>query len=225
MAVLPWLFVLLFVFAIFACLYVVGSTVERFDECTVIERIPTKNGIIEIVNDECKEGLPHTTDSNTIRMTRAKYTNGNLEKLLVHERVHLDQKRNPEKWLDFYKRQWDYEVFQESPLPAIYTQRLRPNPDTALNPWSIWRNRYVFFPYAEEGTKLGDAVVKVWDIAEHKFVAVPDQWKARFCDVNGCPHQYEHPHEISAEFLTKRPNSFAAKQVLEWYQKTNKSTM
>ena len=35
------------------------------------------------------------------------------------------------------------------------------------------------------------------------FVEIPVEWKAEFCDSRGCPHQYEHPHELSAELLTR----------------------
>jgi len=191
---------------------------KTVDECVVMETIQTEDGVIEIVDKDCKEGLPHTTDSNTIRMTKEKYAQEGLESLLVHERVHLDQKRNPQKWLNFYKQYWDYEVFLNSPIPVEYTKSLRPNPDTAANPWAVWRQRYVFFPYSEENGKLKDAVVRVWDILERKFVAVPEQWKARFCDADGCPYQYEHPHEISAEFIAKKQKSSAASQLMHWYR-------
>ena len=188
------------------------------DDCVVLERIQTEDGTIEIVDETCQEGLPHTTDSETIRMTRAKYEGKRIDELLIHERVHLDQKRNRLKWLQFYKQFWDYDIVKESPLPSAYTKRLRPNPDTADAPWAIWRERYVFFPYSDGG-ELKNAKVRVWDILEKKETSIPEQWKARFCDTEmGCPHQYEHPHEISAEFITKRPRSKAAGQLFQWHK-------
>ena len=207
-----------------AYLHLIGTAIEEKpvsnkNDCTVLERIPTEDGIIEIVNDECKEGLPHTTDSNTIRMTRKKYESRGLKQLLIHERVHLDQKRSPEKWQWFYKQYWDYDIQSESPIPAIYTQHMRPNPDTESQPWAIWRQRYVFFPYAEQPSQLKNAAVRIWDILENRFVPAPEQWKARFCDADGCPYQYEHPHEISAEFIANTQKSVAANQLRHWFLK------
>jgi hypothetical protein len=150
-------------------------------------------------------------------MTREKYTSARLPSLLVHERVHLDQKRDPQPWLDFYKQHWDYDVQLVAPVPDIYAKHLRPNPDTASNPWAIWRQRWVFFPYSETGT-LRDAGVRVWDQLENRFVPVPEQWKARFCDADGCPYQWEHPHEMAAEFLTQPTKSVASNQLLRWHK-------
>jgi hypothetical protein len=215
---MPW--AILFLLGLFvvglAYLYMFGMALEP-DDCSVIERIPTEDGWIEIVDEACKEGLPHTTDANTIRMTREKYDGKGITSLLVHERVHLDQKRRPEAWQEFYKQVWDYEIRQDSPIPEKYTKHLRPNPDTAAAPWAIWRQRYVFFPYTETG-ELKSAPVRIWDMLENTFVAVPEQWKARFCDADGCPYQYEHPHEISAELLTKPNKSVGAAQLLRWYK-------
>lgn len=206
-----------------AYVYLLGTVVEegmenqQTDDCKVLERIPTEDGLIEIVDEWCKEGLPHTTDSNTIRMTRQKYDSQRLPSLLVHERIHLDQKRNPTKWAEFYKQYWDYDIQYESPVPDVYAKHLRPNPDTAANPWAIWRQRWVFFPYTETGG-LQAANVRIWDLFENTFVPVPEQWKARFCDADGCPHQYEHPHELSAELWTDPTKSVASAQLTRWYK-------
>lgn len=201
-----------------------GKSGEEQDDCKVLERIKTEDGTIEIVEETCKEGLPHTTNSDTIRMTKKNYESDGIKSLLVHERVHLDQKRNPEKWTKFYKQNWDYDITAKSPLPEHLTKLVRPNPDTAAAPFAIWRERYVFFPKMKEDMKLKTAEVQVWDLSENKEVDIPEQWKARFCDTSvGCPHQYEHPHELSAEFITLRPRSKAASQLFEWYNGDQKS--
>jgi hypothetical protein len=187
----------------------------KTEDCKILERIETEDGIIEIVDEECQEGLPHTTNANTIRMTYKRYKGAGIKELLIHERVHLDQKRNPEKWKKFYKQHWDYDILLKSPLPGHLTKQLRPNPDTADSPWAVWRERYVFYPYLNDGT-LKNAPVHVWDLEENKEVGIPEQWKARFCDPDkGCPHQYEHPHEMSAEFITLKSRSKAASQLFQ----------
>ena len=118
------------------------------NECEVLRRIPTNNGVIEIVNSTCKEGLPHTTDSETIRMTDALWNSPRKDEILVHERIHLDQKRAPHLWEEFYRDVWNYKISANPPpeLPPSIVRNLRPNPDTPDKPWATWRRRYVFFP-------------------------------------------------------------------------------
>jgi hypothetical protein len=124
--------------------------------------------------------------------------------IMKHERVHLEQKRNPEKWYEYYRRVWDYECSKIPPqgIPQHYIRNLRPNPDTADSPWAIWRGRWVFFPVFDESRTLKSAPVIVWDLKEKRRVNIPDEWKQIFCKDGICPNQYEHPHEISAVLIT-----------------------
>jgi hypothetical protein len=184
----------------------------------------TDNGRIEVVSDSCKEGLPHTTDSETIRMPLSVWNGSNRQSVLLHERVHLSQKRHPEVWSEFYRRHWDYELLVAAPagVPAVYSQNRRPNPDTDVAPWAIWRHRYVFFPnYKHAGVpQLKNAQVLVWDLDTNHLVPIPDAWYALFCVNRALPHQYEHPHELAAEFLTLGSGSVAANELRSWWLDT-----
>jgi hypothetical protein len=177
------------------------------DTCKAIRIIQTDNGTVEIVSDKCQEGLPHTTNAETIRMTQDIWDSQRQSEILIHERVHLDQKRNPQKWQEFYKRFWDYEISNTPPpdLPAEYIKTLRPNPDTRDQPWATWKQRYVFFPvYNDDSKQLRNAKILIWDKVLKNIVQKPAAWKTEFCSAHTCPHQYEHPHELSAEYLTLR---------------------
>jgi len=195
------------------CVYVYLQYSSSVIDCTVIRRIPTENGVVEIIDNTCQEGLPHTTDSETIRMTEETWESMRQSEILIHERIHLDQKRWPNKWREFYKRLWDYDISNIPPpeLPPSIVHQLRPNPDTNDAPWATWMGRYVFFPIYGHGKKrLQSAPVRIWDIVERAFVEIPADWKTEFCDSQGCPHQYEHPHELAAELLTLSSQSPAA---------------
>jgi len=189
------------------------------DDCHVLNTITTHNGIVRIVPDTCKEGLPHTTDANTIYLTREVWDGPNRESILIHERVHLSQKRRPELWAEFYRRHWDYTLFVAAPasLPATYIQTRRPNPDTDAAPWAVWRHRYVFFPSSTDG-RLKNAQVLVWDLDQKRLVPIPEAWYAMFCVNRAVPRQYEHPHELSAEFLTLGSGCVAADMLRSWWQ-------
>jgi hypothetical protein len=189
-------------------LFAIPWLLPENDTCTILRRIPTENGTVEIIDETCQEGLSHTTDSETIRMTEASWNSKRRDEILVHERVHLDQKRYPAAWKDFYHRVWNYEI-SNNPPPEL-SDELRPNPDTAKEPWAIWRQRFVFFPVFEEQRSLRNAPVRIWDMFTKSYVDIPVEWKTEFCDKDGCPHQYEHPHELAAELLTNSSQSKAA---------------
>ena len=192
----------------------------RTDECTVLQTIRSGDARVEIVDDRCKEGLPHTTGPDTIRMIQRVWEGPRRDAVLTHERVHLAQRRDGSAWADFYARGWGYVCQRRAPadIPADFVARLRPNPDTADAPWAIWRDRYVFFPAFTGDGSLRGAEVIVWDLENHRQVGIPETWKAEFCGSGACPHQYEHPHEISAEWLsaTPRPDSSAARKLFAW---------
>jgi hypothetical protein len=191
------------------------------DECIVSETIQTPNGIVQIVNDECKEALPHTTDKNTIRMTKKVWAGSRRNDVLFHERVHLEQKRATQDWKEFYRRYWEYDISAKPPsdLPHKFIEHLRPNPDTKAEPWALWRRRYLFFPnYANAAApSLKNIRVQVWDTQEKHLVPVPEEWKTLFCHEDSCPYQFEHPHEISAELLTHDNHSSASARLQNWW--------
>jgi len=212
---------LLIFFAVIGVFFVIRYLVAKEDKCKIHERIITHDGVIEIVDDDCQEGLPHTTGLNTIRMTKHAYHSETNDMTLKHERVHLDQKRHRAKWYDFYQREWEYELTSTPPtgLPSAFSSRLRPNPDTTDAPYAIWRQRWVFFPVYNASRTLKSAPTIVWDIQTSEFVDPPSAWKAVFCSPeDGCPHQIEHPHEIAAEYITNGSTSHAAVKLFKWFE-------
>lgn len=188
------------------------------DECVVLRKIDTEDGVIEVVNPSCKEGLPHTTGPNTIRMTEAALHDPRAASTLVHERVHLDQKRNRSSWYEFYKTAWEYTLMSTPPpgLPYKYQYDLRPNPDTSDAPWAIWRSRYLFFPNYGPQRTLKEAVVQVYDLKERKLVEPPSEWRSAFCSGMLCPHQFEHPHELAAEYIALQMKTPASAKLFTW---------
>lgn len=203
---------------------------QRSDVCEVLETVNLHAGRrVQIVDDACQEGLPHTTDARTIRMTRGVWTSARRDEILDHEHVHCDQKSALADWYRFYATAWDYELRTTPPddtIPVNLREKLRPNPDTADAPWAIWRNRWVFFPIAigvggDGMLRLRDARVAVWDLKSATLLpGPPPEWRTEFCegpDGAVCPAQYEHPHELAAEFLTLRSSvAPAAQKLFAW---------
>ena len=190
----------------------------NYDECSVIQTISVDGATVQIVDGACKEGLPHTTDARTIRMTADVWGDPRRRaEIMTHERVHLRQKSDLGAWAKFYAGAWGYKCYARPPadIPRELVERLRPNPDTADAPWAVWRDRWVFFPAYSENASLRGAEVIVWDTELHRQVPLPDAWRALFCG-RACPHQYEHPHEISAEWLTARSDAAASGPLYKW---------
>lgn len=217
--------IVIFTFFVLLLLWLVRQYIsidEMFDECSVLETIRLSDGVVlEIVDEKCKEGLPHTSSSSTIRMTRDVYKSPRRDEILRHEQVHLAQKRDLATWYTFYKSQWDYECLKYPPahIPAALRSALRRNPDTADAPWALWRKKWLFFPVSNREGALRDSRVVVWNIETQKEVDVPEEWKTQFCDASGCIHQYEHPHEIAAEIWTSmKSRSPAAVKLFKFHQ-------
>lgn len=206
------------IFVVAAAVFLTIYVWRMRDSCSVIRRIQTSDGVIEIVDAECKEGLPHTTCPQTIRMTESIYDGPDRDRILVHERVHLDQRRQPQAWRDFYKRAWSYTLLTEPPAELRkYVNDYRPNPDTEDSPWAVWRDRYVFFPMRGKDRGLRNAEVRIWDLETRAFVKLPETWQAMFCDGRmDCVHQYEHPHEIAAEYIADGSHAPAAQKLFAW---------
>lgn len=190
------------------------------NRCIVVKRYVLPYATVEIVDPACQEGLPHTWGSSLIRMTETDWNSSRRNSILRHERVHLRQRQETVAWRNFYRSEWGYELTKTPPpgIPLHWLERIRPNPDTADGPWAVWGGRYVFFPtYQDAKRSLRNATVQVWDILKKQIVDPPSQWKQHFCDGGNCPFQYEHPHEIAAEFITHESNSPAAQQLAQSY--------
>jgi hypothetical protein len=178
---------------------------------------------IEIIDSSCEQGLPHTSDKNTIRMTLDVWNDqSRKEQVLAHERIHILQKRDPEAWKLFYTQHWGYTHFLDkapSFIPSGIVETVRSNPDTAQHPWCCWQNRYWFAPLYTDlsNPTLKDTTIRVWDQVIQNFTDIPQEWKMLFCSEDGCPHQLEHPHEISAEYLTSPSQTPAYQSLRSWF--------
>jgi hypothetical protein len=205
--------------------------VARADNsCGVLERFADaelEGAVIEIVEDTCETGLPHTVGLHQIRISKSTWTNlARRNSILRHERIHLLQRRNPDLWRNFYKREWMYTIHTTPPseLAKEAAEGIRGNPDTWPERWACWKDRYWFVPLYSNmnGPHLPDAKVQIWDAKTSTWLQqAPYEWRTLFCSEQGkCPHQSEHPAEISAEYATdmsswNTPAAMRLRQFLE----------
>lgn len=181
------------------------------------------NTTIERVPASCEAGMAHTQAGDRILLP-VSIPAANEAETLRHELVHIDQRRHPTEWANFYARSWGFRLTNSPPrgLPAEWVQRRRSNPDTQFaGPWPEWRERFwVFAAYEEgeggEGAQLQLARTVWWD-AEDRVVRTrpPADWTAFF----GALSQDEHPHEIAAVLMTAvMTENEAGRRLFNWSQ-------
>ncbi len=186
------------------------------NRCTVLDSFPDPelaDAVIEIVDSSCESGLPHTIGENRIIIPESAWNSSEerRQSILRHERIHLQQRRAATAWEAFYKREWEYTLHTEPPTGIAGPVDVRANPDTWPSRWACWRDRYWFIPEYAEGAppQLSAARTRVWDAREKRWLTdgFPYAWRIQFCTEQGrCPHQSEHPAEISAEYITDIAN-------------------
>jgi len=176
-------------------------------DCKPIDKIHMKLGSISswvwIVKKTCEQGLPHTRGHDIIAIP-INFPKDRLPPLMDHERIHLLQRRMPESWARFYRIKWNYEIYSSPPfgMPDYLIKYRRANPDTANEPYACWNSRYWSVPIyiSESNLSLKDAPIKWWDQMTNKVLdSAPDEWVQFFGDDI---HQCEHPHELTAEYLS-----------------------
>jgi len=140
------------------------------------------------------------------------------EDTLRHEMVHISQRRNRDAWYHFYKDEWDYEVYAGEIPDEL--RDIRPNPDTADAPYIVWKKRWLFAAVYGTRRTLRNARIVVWDLERSALTDIPAEWRSFFESPYTKLNQYEHPHEISAEYVTNgNKNTVAAQKLSLWLQR------
>ena len=175
--------------------------------CEPIQKKFKKLGAIDswiwIMDKSCENGLPHTRGSDIIALPENLGIN-QINRTIEHEKIHLHQKRNPDAWKKFYKEYWDYEIYKLPPLlmPLELIEMKRANPDTNDAPYACWKNKWWSIPIYKsyDDLKFMNCIIKWWNQETNEILNdPPDEWNKIF---GYHVSQTEHPHEISAEYIT-----------------------
>lgn len=176
---------------------------------------------IVTTSKSCESGMPHTRAGGRVIIPDSIPEPLRAE-IIAHELIHIYQRRNPEAWATFYRRNWSF-VFHKAPpssMPASVVEARRGNPDTFMVPWPCWMGRYWPVPvYTNpKAPSLRDAVTIWWDEWQHKVLLEPPiAWTTFF----GHPSQNEHPHEIAAVTIVASDTSTeAGRRLLNWWLTT-----
>ena len=159
---------------------------------------PWWSGQVLWMNRTADNGFPHTRPPYYICLP-SNISLTALSSTLLHERVHLHQRRYPEKWSAFFKDKWDMKVWSGT-LPSNLEAKRRLNPDLLPIPFYIWKDKWVSLcVFKDTGIpSLGNSST-VWFDTTQKVVSTqaPDGWYDFFGKVTND----EHPWEISAYYI------------------------
>ena len=181
------------------------------------------NTVIYTTTKSCEDGMPHTRIGGRIYIPDNNSTVVRDE-IIRHELIHVEQRRNPTLWTDFYRRSWSFILYTSPPpgLPQNIIDAKRSNPDTwdpAMGgQWACWQGRW--WPIAiyrdAFNPRLRDVNIVFWDAwKQEAYSQAPQDWFSFF----GTPNQTEHPHELSACYIVSGDTqSEAGRRLLTWRQ-------
>jgi hypothetical protein len=167
----------------------------------------TQEANIVLLHPSADSGMPHTRPGNIICFSED--TNPNrITNTLLHEGMHLEQRKNPDLWKAYHIKQGWWPV-PTSYLPERWVNRCRINPDTLHLPFWAWQSYYVPLPLFgnEARPTLNDCPIRWFDLRNQVLLREPPQ---SFTERYGNIAQPEHPNETSAiEFSNEGISTFA----------------
>jgi hypothetical protein len=178
--------------------------------------VPSKNwpnGQVLWLDESADGGLPHTRPPYFICLP-INIPDDKLATTLEHERIHLSQRANPEKWQTVFKA-WNMKPWSASSgdIPLEILQRRRLNPDLLNIPMYIWKDEWVVFALfrSMKPSNLSDIDIVWWNALSRTLHRdAPPGWKEFFGDVTAG----EHPYEIAAYLLADLKNDSPAYRAL-----------
>jgi hypothetical protein len=183
-------------------LYIPSSEAQT-DVLTVTTEVPVKGPVHLVFLDGMADaGLPHTRGMSGIAMP--VYLLWKMDyKTLDHELVHLSQKQNYDVWWAMYRREWNFTQATDAQIKSIplkWRSKRRMNPDTLMDPFTVWRDRFmplsVFL--SESSPDLRSCKRGFWDLSLEQWTwEPPSGWEETF----GTGFNDEHPNEIAAHWL------------------------
>jgi hypothetical protein len=189
---------------------IINHKVREGNSCAINKSVSIKDPETKIqytlafCKDSCENGLPHTSDANTI-MIPESYSKQYLVTTIQHEKIHLLQRRYPELWETWYTNLWSYRLAEEPPaeMPLALLRRRRFNPDIEYKPFAVWKDRWwsITCYMTDTPRSLTDAKTHWWDAKTGvSGLEPPPGWLEFF----GAVAQDEHPHEMSAQMIANK---------------------
>lgn len=136
-----------------------------------------------------EQGFPHTLgDMIVLSDDFFDIPYARQKNILIHEKVHVYQRLNPETLPSLYE-QWGFQ--RVSTVPQTLLEKRRNNPD--LQGWYQFKNKIVTQLYEKDARMLSDSKPCMMD--EHNSCTSPKTYMPSYIG------QVEHPNEIMASMI------------------------
>uniref|UniRef100_A0A6C0JVD6 DUF4157 domain-containing protein n=1 Tax=viral metagenome TaxID=1070528 RepID=A0A6C0JVD6_9ZZZZ len=170
-----------------------------------VQSIPLLKGCEMVILDSSADaGFPHTRAPKHVclpaSMCSEEPASERFKETLLHEAIHIHQRRNRGMWQVFLKRS-KWTPVLEGTIPEQYFDSIRLNPDTIGTPFYAFNGQHVPLPlFPPSGGTLKNTEVKWFDIKAGTLFHEPPK---EFVKLYGKVHQPEHPYEIYAEIFSE----------------------
>ena len=169
------------------------------------------NGQVLWMDSSADGGLPHTRPPLYICLP-INIPDSALSQTLRHERIHLSQRKYPEKWQTLFKIAWNMTPWYGN-IPGRYQHLHRINPDLVNVPLYAWKHEWVVFSVftSSNPRTLSETKLVWWHIPSSTLhQEAPPGWVEFF----GSNSNGEHPYEISAYLLAENNEDVPALHAL-----------
>jgi len=168
----------------------------------VSRRIPLMKGVMVVMLDQTADGgFPHTRPLDCVCVQPAIVAAPDFEKTLIHESVHIHQRRKPGLWHQICRKEgWE----PVAAVPTRWRERCRINPDTMATPFWAWQGVHVPLPMFRDQSSGGiaDVDIKWWDRRmDTLFHEAPRSFSSHY---GHAPAQPEHPYELLAVDVARK---------------------
>jgi hypothetical protein len=202
-----------------------------------------------------ENGYPHTNydiiffTESYINKILYYYNNNEIEQaiknigaVIIHEAVHVWQRKDPKGFLDLYTNYWNFEKVSKIYNGDYLDKLKRYNPDGVDTNWIFKlkkKNIYILSVYSSDATNIGDVdFIGIYlekngdkciipDSAKHNPLSTVKEFNGFFKHLHG---NHYHPNEISAEMMSiyylkvmnlshKKFENIGYNNMLVWFEK------
>jgi hypothetical protein len=181
----------------------VFATPEQQARIREISRdIPLMKGVMVVMIDQTADGgFPHTRPLDCVCVQPSIVAAADFDKTLIHESIHIHQRRKPELWHQICRKEgWEPVTIG---VPQRWQERCRINPDTMATPFWAWEGLHVPLPMFRTDTPgIADVDIMWWDRRMGSlFHEAPKSFSSRY---GRAPAQPEHPYELMAVDVARK---------------------
>jgi hypothetical protein len=185
----------------------ITKTAENF-LVEAVQNIPILKGCdMVIIDSSADNGMPHTRPPNYVclpaSMCKESAASDTFKNTLIHEGIHVHQRKNKGLWESALKRA-GWTPVAKGIIPADVLSRIRLNPDTIGIPFYAFNEHHIPLPLFPPNSRatFNSVQIKWFDTRSGAlYNEAPKEFIKKY---GGNINQPEHPYEIYAEIFSNK---------------------